>query len=104
MTKKSIAVIGGGVSGLSSIKCCLEEGLEPVCFERTDDIGGLWRFQVSLLVLQYLEPALKLGIRSVSLQPQEHPRCNLKLVPFMEGRERPKKKAGHSRVAGGKFK
>ncbi|KAF6292885.1 flavin containing dimethylaniline monooxygenase 5 [Rhinolophus ferrumequinum] len=45
MTKKRIAVIGGGVSGLVSIKCCLEEGLEPVCFERTDDIGGLWRFQ-----------------------------------------------------------
>nr|CAA87633.1 flavin-containing monooxygenase 5 (FMO5) [Homo sapiens] len=45
MTKKRIAVIGGGVSGLSSIKCCVEEGLEPVCFERTDDIGGLWRFQ-----------------------------------------------------------
>ncbi|XP_074175347.1 flavin-containing monooxygenase 5 [Rhinolophus sinicus] len=45
MTKKRIAVIGGGVSGLVSIKCCLEEGLEPVCFERTDDFGGLWRFQ-----------------------------------------------------------
>ncbi|XP_027722504.1 dimethylaniline monooxygenase [N-oxide-forming] 5 isoform X1 [Vombatus ursinus] len=45
MTKKRIAVIGAGVSGLSSIKCCLEEGLEPVCFETTDDIGGLWRFQ-----------------------------------------------------------
>nr|XP_019575489.1 PREDICTED: dimethylaniline monooxygenase [N-oxide-forming] 5 [Rhinolophus sinicus] len=45
MTKKRIAIIGGGVSGLVSIKCCLEEGLEPVCFERTDDIGGLWRFQ-----------------------------------------------------------
>ncbi|XP_061042071.1 flavin-containing monooxygenase 5 isoform X1 [Eubalaena glacialis] len=45
MTKKRIAVIGGGVSGLTSIKCCLEEGLEPVCFEGTDDIGGLWRFQ-----------------------------------------------------------
>ncbi|KAM9689394.1 LOW QUALITY PROTEIN: flavin-containing monooxygenase 5 [Trichechus inunguis] len=45
MPKKRIAVIGGGMSGLTSIKCCLEEGLEPVCFERTDDIGGLWRFQ-----------------------------------------------------------
>ncbi|KAM5201419.1 flavin-containing monooxygenase 5-like isoform 2-T3 [Hipposideros larvatus] len=45
MTKKRIAVIGGGASGLVSIKCCLDEGLEPVCFERTDDIGGLWRFQ-----------------------------------------------------------
>ncbi|XP_008592006.1 PREDICTED: dimethylaniline monooxygenase [N-oxide-forming] 5-like [Galeopterus variegatus] len=45
MTKQRIAVIGGGVCGLTSIKCCLDEGLEPVCFERTNDIGGLWRFQ-----------------------------------------------------------
>ncbi|XP_038166712.1 flavin-containing monooxygenase 5 [Arvicola amphibius] len=47
MTKKRIAVIGSGASGLACIKCCLEEGLEPVCFERSDDIGGLWRFQES---------------------------------------------------------
>uniref|UniRef100_A0A8C8S6S5 Flavin-containing monooxygenase n=1 Tax=Pelusios castaneus TaxID=367368 RepID=A0A8C8S6S5_9SAUR len=41
---KRVAVIGAGVSGLSSIKCCLEEGLQPTCFEKSDDIGGLWRF------------------------------------------------------------
>ncbi|XP_032319641.1 dimethylaniline monooxygenase [N-oxide-forming] 4 isoform X1 [Camelus ferus] len=41
---KRVAVIGAGVSGLSSIKCCLDEDLEPTCFERTDDIGGLWKF------------------------------------------------------------
>ncbi|KAM4722882.1 dimethylaniline monooxygenase [N-oxide-forming] 2-like [Rhinophrynus dorsalis] len=41
---KSVAVIGAGISGLSAIKACLEEGLEPTCFERSDDIGGLWRF------------------------------------------------------------
>lgn len=45
MVKKRIAVIGAGASGLVCIKCCLEEDLEPVCFERTNDIGGLWRFQ-----------------------------------------------------------
>ncbi|XP_035393158.1 dimethylaniline monooxygenase [N-oxide-forming] 2-like isoform X2 [Cygnus atratus] len=39
-----VAVIGAGVSGLVSIKCCLDEGLEPTCFERSEDIGGLWRF------------------------------------------------------------
>lgn len=39
-----VAVIGAGVSGLSSIKCCLEEGLEPTCFERSKDFGGLWKF------------------------------------------------------------
>ncbi|KAJ7332822.1 hypothetical protein JRQ81_015002 [Phrynocephalus forsythii] len=39
-----VAIIGAGVSGLTSIKCCLDEGLEPTCFEKSDDIGGLWRF------------------------------------------------------------
>ncbi|XP_069497370.1 dimethylaniline monooxygenase [N-oxide-forming] 2-like [Ambystoma mexicanum] len=41
---KKVAVIGAGVSGLASLKCCLDEGLEPTCFERGDDIGGLWKF------------------------------------------------------------
>ncbi|NWS75719.1 FMO4 monooxygenase, partial [Crotophaga sulcirostris] len=39
-----VAIIGAGVGGLASIKCCLEEGLEPTCFERSEDIGGLWRY------------------------------------------------------------
>lgn len=43
---KKVAVIGAGASGLVAIKSCLEEGLEPTCFERTEDIGGLWRFDV----------------------------------------------------------
>ncbi|KAF3823428.1 hypothetical protein GH733_010864 [Mirounga leonina] len=42
---KKVAVIGAGVSGLVSLKCCVDEGLEPTCFERTEDIGGLWRFK-----------------------------------------------------------
>lgn len=41
---KRVAIVGAGVSGLSSIKCCLDEGLEPTCFERSDDFGGLWKF------------------------------------------------------------
>ncbi|XP_067391208.1 flavin-containing monooxygenase 5-like [Emydura macquarii macquarii] len=45
MAKKRIAVIGGGSSGLCAIKCCLDDGLEPTCFERSEDIGGLWRFK-----------------------------------------------------------
>ncbi|XP_071005608.1 flavin-containing monooxygenase 5-like isoform X1 [Oncorhynchus clarkii lewisi] len=40
-----VAVIGAGPSGLTSIKSCLDEGLEPTCFESSDDIGGLWRFK-----------------------------------------------------------
>ncbi|KAJ8038917.1 Dimethylaniline monooxygenase [N-oxide-forming] 5 [Holothuria leucospilota] len=39
------AILGAGASGLTAIKCCLDEGLEPVCFEKTSDIGGLWRYR-----------------------------------------------------------
>lgn len=45
MASKRIAIIGAGASGLTAIKACLEENLTPVCFEKTDDIGGLWNFR-----------------------------------------------------------
>ncbi|KAJ8319576.1 hypothetical protein KUTeg_002870 [Tegillarca granosa] len=41
---KTVAVIGAGASGLTAIKSCLEEGLKPTCFERSDYIGGLWHY------------------------------------------------------------
>ena len=41
---KKIAVLGAGASGLTAIKCCLDEGLEPTCFERTSYISGLWHY------------------------------------------------------------
>lgn len=44
MVSKRIAVIGGGPMGLSAIKCLKEEGIEPICFERTSYVGGLWRY------------------------------------------------------------
>lgn len=42
-----VAVVGAGSAGLISIKICIDEGLEPVCFESSDDIGGLWKFKVN---------------------------------------------------------
>uniref|UniRef100_A0A8C3M5V3 Flavin-containing monooxygenase n=1 Tax=Geospiza parvula TaxID=87175 RepID=A0A8C3M5V3_GEOPR len=42
-----VAVIGAGAGGLASVKCCLDEGLEPTCFESSEDIGGIWRYTVS---------------------------------------------------------
>ncbi|XP_023139610.2 flavin-containing monooxygenase 5-like isoform X2 [Amphiprion ocellaris] len=45
MAAQRVAVIGAGPSGLTSIKACLEEGLEPTCFESSYDIGGLWKFK-----------------------------------------------------------
>ncbi|NXB33824.1 FMO5 monooxygenase, partial [Eulacestoma nigropectus] len=42
---RRVAIIGAGASGLCALKCCLDEGLDPTCFERSKDIGGLWRFE-----------------------------------------------------------
>ena len=42
--RRRVAIIGAGCSGLASIKCCLDEGLEPVCFEKREELGGLWNF------------------------------------------------------------
>jgi len=36
-------VIGAGAAGLTSARWLLEAGLEPVVFERTAAIGGIWR-------------------------------------------------------------
>ncbi|XP_065505124.1 flavin-containing monooxygenase 5-like [Caloenas nicobarica] len=45
MAARRVAIIGAGASGLCALKCCLDEGLVPTCFERSGDIGGLWRFE-----------------------------------------------------------
>lgn len=42
---RRVLVIGAGASGLPAIKSCLDDGLEPVCIERSDDIGGLWNYK-----------------------------------------------------------
>ncbi|WAR12668.1 FMO5-like protein [Mya arenaria] len=40
MAKKRVR----GASVLTAIKCCVDEGLEPVCIERSSYIGGLWHY------------------------------------------------------------
>ncbi|MBD2318257.1 flavin-containing monooxygenase [Phormidium tenue] len=39
---KKIAVIGAGLSGLATIKELVEEGHDVVCFEKNNDIGGVF--------------------------------------------------------------
>jgi len=36
-----VAIIGAGISGLVSVKQCLEAGVEPVCFEALGHFGGM---------------------------------------------------------------
>ncbi|KAE9556390.1 hypothetical protein FO519_000430 [Halicephalobus sp. NKZ332] len=45
MSKKRIAIVGAGASGLPSIRHALLYGFEPVCFECTDSVGGLWNYK-----------------------------------------------------------
>lgn len=43
--KARVAVIGAGASGLAAIKECLAAGLTVTCFEQSDALGGLWRYE-----------------------------------------------------------
>ena len=40
-----IGIIGGGSSGATACKACLEEGFDVVVYEKTDQTGGLWRYR-----------------------------------------------------------
>ena len=42
---KLVAVIGAGASGLATIKSLKEQGFYVVCYEKTDDLGGLWKYR-----------------------------------------------------------
>jgi dimethylaniline monooxygenase (N-oxide forming) len=43
--KRRVGIIGAGLSGLSSAKECIDNGLEPNVFEKLDDIGGKWSLE-----------------------------------------------------------
>ncbi len=40
-----LAVVGGGLAGLVTLKSALEEGVEAVLFEADEDLGGNWRLR-----------------------------------------------------------
>ncbi|XP_060083830.1 flavin-containing monooxygenase 5-like [Ylistrum balloti] len=46
---KKVAIIGAGASGLPAIKSCLEEGMQPICFEKSNQLGGLWNYTSEVL-------------------------------------------------------
>nr|XP_009937596.1 PREDICTED: LOW QUALITY PROTEIN: dimethylaniline monooxygenase [N-oxide-forming] 1 [Opisthocomus hoazin] len=47
-----VAVVGAGISGLTATKCCLDEGLEPTCFEQSQDLRRLWRYTENIEAVQ----------------------------------------------------
>jgi len=47
MKHKKVAVIGAGANGIASLKVCLDYGFETQCYEQSDNIGGIWRYDES---------------------------------------------------------
>ena len=43
--KKRVAIIGAGLSGMTTAKCALDGGVEVVVYERSRYVGGLWNYQ-----------------------------------------------------------
>lgn len=43
MNEMRVAIIGAGISGLASARESLLHGLVPTVYEKTDNIGGMWR-------------------------------------------------------------
>tara|TARA_Y100000817_G_C16862078_1_gene546240 strand:- start:7611 stop:9173 length:1563 start_codon:yes stop_codon:yes gene_type:complete len=41
----SVAIIGGGFSGIYSLKYCLEHDLDATLFEASDHLGGVWKYR-----------------------------------------------------------
>lgn len=44
VVKKRVAIIGAGASGLPAIRHAILYDVEPVCFECTEHVGGLWKY------------------------------------------------------------
>lgn len=42
---KRVCVVGAGMSGLCALKACLESGHNATCYEKTDGVGGLWKYR-----------------------------------------------------------
>ncbi|GFT88498.1 dimethylaniline monooxygenase 5 [Nephila pilipes] len=77
---KRVAIIGAGPSGLRAIKNLKDEGLEPICFERTGHLGGLWRYHdedmdglASVMKTTIINTSKELGACSERPPPSEYP-------------------------------
>ena len=91
---KRIAIIGAGASGMTSVKACLEQGFEPIVFEKTNYTGGLWRYQetvdvngiASVMKSTIINSSKEMSAFSDFPPPAEYPNYmhNTKMVSFFK--------------------
>ena len=56
VARKTVAIIGGGVSGLAAAKAFDEKGHRVMGFERSHDFGGVWELSRSYPDVQTQSP------------------------------------------------
>lgn len=90
---KRICIVGGGASGLTAIKACLEQDLIPVCYEWTNNYGGLWRYREedvhglgSVMRSTIINSSKEVSAFSDFPPPREYPNYmhNTKMIRYIE--------------------
>ena len=68
-----IAVIGGGISGIAAANVLKKNGFEPVVFEKSDKLGGVWAVAYPDIHLQNTYPTYHLSDYPWPFKPDLHP-------------------------------
>ena len=42
--RRRVLIVGGGLSGIQSLKTAVANGYEPILLEKREKVGGLWKF------------------------------------------------------------
>ncbi|HEU0294952.1 MAG TPA: NAD(P)/FAD-dependent oxidoreductase [Anaerolineales bacterium] len=68
-----IAVIGAGISGIAAANVLKKNGFEPIVFEKSDTIGGVWAVAYPDIHLQNTYPSYHLSDFPWPFKPDLHP-------------------------------
>jgi cation diffusion facilitator CzcD-associated flavoprotein CzcO len=68
-----IAVIGGGVSGIATASMLKKNGFQPIIFEKSEKLGGVWSTTYPGVHLQNIYTQYRLSDFDWSFKPDLHP-------------------------------
>lgn len=68
-----VAVIGSGISGITSAAMLKKSGFEVVIFEKSDQIGGVWALAYPNIRLQNIADHYHISDFPWPFQPDLHP-------------------------------
>ncbi len=73
MTESTVAIIGGGISGLAYAHVLRKNGFAPVVFEKAERVGGVWAVAYPGVRLQNVDFHYHLSDVPWPFVPDEHP-------------------------------